>query len=284
MNQDSPREPGALIAIGGAEDKTSDSLVLGRVMSLLPPYGSEIAVITTASRVPDQVFAGYERVFGEFGASTVHHLDIQDRAAAREDANVAVAATCDLIFFAGGDQLRLTNVLGGSPLLDAIRARHKAGATIAGTSAGAAAMSSTMIYDGAAANALRKGAVKMSVGLGFVDDVVIDSHFLERGRFTRLMEVGATNPEYVGIGLGEDAAVIIRPGPVLEAVGQGLVIIVDSSELRRSNVAELADGEPVAIEHVIMHALTNGFGYDVKRRAFLDVGAGVRAAPDPEPV
>lgn len=283
MSQESPREPGALVAIGGAEDKTSDSAVLGRVMSLMPPHGGEIAVITTASTVPDQVFAGYETVFAELGARAVHHLDVQDRAAAREAANVAVASGCDLIFFAGGDQLRLTNVLGGSPLLDAIRARHTAGATIAGTSAGAAAMSSTMIYDGAAANALRKGAVKMSVGLGFVDDVVIDSHFLERGRFTRLMEVGATNPAYVGIGIGEDAAVIIRPGPVLEAVGQGLVIIVDSSQLRRSNVAELEYGEPVAIEHVIMHALTSGYGYDVERRAFLDARAAVPSAPDREP-
>jgi len=159
--------------------------------------------------------------------------------------------------------------LGGSPLLQAIRDRHAAGAVVAGTSAGAAAMSATMIYNGAAADALRKGAVKMSAGLAFVSGVVIDSHFLERGRFTRLMEVGATNPEYVGVGIGEDAGVIVHRGVVLEAIGTGHVIVVDSSSLGSSNVADLNDGEPVAVEHVVMHALTSGYGYHVRERRFI---------------
>ncbi|HUF55018.1 MAG TPA: cyanophycinase, partial [Thermohalobaculum sp.] len=136
-------------------------------------------------------------------------------------------------------------------------------------SAGAAAMSRTMIYDGSAADALRKGAVKMAGGLAFMEDVVIDSHFLERGRFTRLMEVGATNPEYTGLGLGEDAGVIVHEGNILEAVGSGHVVVVDSTEMSYSNVAELSDGMPVATAHVVMHALTHGFGYDIGRRRFL---------------
>lgn len=205
--------PGALIAIGGAEDKTSESAILQRALSFVAPDVCEVGVVTTASSYPDHVFAGYEKAFGDLGACGVHHLDVRDRAGAGDARNLETLLECGLIFISGGDQLRLTTVLGGSPFLAAIRDRRAEGAVVAGTSAGAAAMSATMIYHGAAANALRKGAVKMSVGLGFVRGIVIDSHFLERGRFTRLMEVGATNPEYVGVGLGEDAAVIIHPGP-----------------------------------------------------------------------
>jgi cyanophycinase len=258
-----------IVAIGGAEDKTSRTVILNRVLDLAPDGGREIGVITTASGIPDEVFPAYREAFVRLGATNVHHLNVRDRADARRPEHVATIERCGLVFMSGGDQLRLTHVLGGSPLLAAMRAASLRGALIAGTSAGAAAMSSTMIYNGAAADALRKGAVKMSAGLGFLDGVVIDSHFLERGRFTRLMEAGATNPEYVGIGIGEDAAVIAHDGRVLEAIGSGHVIVVDCTELNSSNVAELSDGEPVAVSHVIMHALTSGFGYDLRHRRFL---------------
>lgn len=264
------RQRGALIAIGGAEDRTADSAVLKRVLDFVTGEPFEVGVITTASRYPDDAFSAYLHAFEAFGARAVHHLDVPDREAAHDPEKAAIVGACDVLFIAGGDQLRLTNVLGGSPFLTAIRERHAEGAVVAGTSAGAAALTATMIYDGDAANALRKGAVKMAAGLAFARGIVIDSHFLERGRFTRLMEVGTTNPEYVGVGIGEDAAVVIHPGPVLEAVGPGLVIVVDSSQLRHTNVVDLEVGEPVAVEHVIMHALASGYGYDVKRRAFID--------------
>ncbi|WMS41864.1 cyanophycinase [Acuticoccus sp. MNP-M23] len=261
---------GVLVAIGGAEDKTSEAVILRRVLGLAPdPSACEVGVIATASGYPDETFATYDETFGRLGAKAVHNLDVRTRADAGRPELIEAIERCNVIFLTGGDQLRLTHILGGSPLLAAIRQRREQGAVIAGTSAGAAAMSATMIYNGHAADALRKGAVKMSSGLAFVHGVIIDSHFLERGRFTRLMEVGTTNPEYLGIGIGEDAGVIIHEGPILEAIGNGHVIIVDSSELRVSNVFELSDGEPVAVEHVIMHALTSGFGYDVRKRRFL---------------
>ena len=278
-----PPTSGALIAIGGAEDRTAESEVLKRVLDFVPDGPFEVGVLTTASRFPDDAFAAYDRAFTALGAGRVHHLDVPDRNAAHDSERAAPLEGCSLIFIAGGDQLRLTNVLGGSPFLTTMRDRHAEGAVVAGTSAGAAALTATMIYDGAAANALRKGAVKMAAGLAFARGIVIDSHFLERGRFTRLMEVGTTNPEYVGVGIGEDAAVVIHPGPVLEAVGPGLVIVVDSSQLRHTNVVDLEVGEPVAVEHVILHALTSGYGYDVKRRAFIDARtewpASTQAAP-----
>ena len=261
---------GHLFAIGGAENKQSAPAVLSKVMSLAPQGNNEVAVIATASSIPDDVLPAYERIFTHLGASRVHRLSAQTRDAADCAENVRVIESSGIIFFTGGDQLRLTSVLGGSALLAAVRERFISGAVIAGTSAGAAALCSTMIYNGNAADALHKGAVNMSAGLGFVDGLIIDTHFLERGRFTRLMEVGATNPEILGVGVGEDAAVIIHPDRVLEAIGPGHVILVDSRDLARSNVAALAMGGAVAIEHVIMHALISGHGFDIDARSYLD--------------
>lgn len=270
-NREAPR--GTLIAIGGAEDKTSNLEVLTRVFSHAPADNRSVAVIATASQIPEEVLPAYEAVFKRLGATEVYLLDVQERAAAKDAATCEAVRKAGVIFFTGGDQLRLTYVLGGSPLLQAVRARYQEGAVLAGTSAGAVALSSTMIYNGNAADALRKGAVKMSNGLGFVDGVVIDSHFLERGRFTRLMEVGATNPEYLGLGLGEDAGVIFHNGGFLEAIGPGHVVIVDSCDIGGSNVADLNDGEPVAVENVIMHALIAGHGYDRTTRTYLGAEA-----------
>jgi len=269
MNTQASTRRGFVVAIGGAEDKTSELEVLRRVFRLAPADRNVVGVLTTASGIPDEVFPAYDHAFRRLGAAEVHHLNVRDRNDARSKANVDTVAHCGTIFLSGGDQLRLTNTLGGSPVLEAIRARYAAGAVVAGTSAGAAAMSATMIYNGSAADALHKGAVNMSSGLAFVEGVVIDSHFLERGRITRLMEVGATNPEYIGVGLGEDAGVIVHDGRILEAIGTGHVIVVDSSDLRSSNVAEISDGAPVAVEHVVMHALIRGCGYDVRERRFL---------------
>ncbi len=271
---------GSLVAIGGAEDKTSGSEILQRVLQLSPESTPEVAVITTASGVPDEVFPAYDQVFTQLGAPAVHNIDVRTREEAAADGYGAILERCGTIFLTGGDQLRLTHILGGSSLLNAVRKRFREGAVVAGTSAGAAAQSATMIYEGAAADALRKGAVKMSAGFGFVEGVVIDSHFLERGRFTRLIEVGAANPEFLGIGIGEDAGAIFYDNLVLEAIGTGHVIVIDSSRLKSSNVASLSEGEPVAVEHVIMHALTSGFGYDIKGRRFLQPGEMDRADTD----
>lgn len=264
-----PATCGRLVAIGGAEDKEAELEILSRVFALAPEGHDQVTVIATASGIPDDVLPTYKAVFKRLGAKRVHTLGVRDRKEAADPQSVRQVARSGVIFFTGGDQLRLTNVLGGSDMLEAIRGRFLAGAVVAGTSAGAVALSSTMIYNGGAEDALHKGSVKMSSGLGFVDGLIIDSHFLERGRFTRLMEVGATNPEHLGVGLGEDAAAIIHPNRVLEALGSGHVILVDSRDLASSNVAELSMGEPVAIENVVMHALISGHGFDIDERRYL---------------
>lgn len=272
-NQTNPVPRGHLVAIGGAEDKTSDLEILSRAFALAPEGNTEVAVIATASAIPEELLPAYRSAFERLGATQIHALDIRDRDQAGDPDALDRIRQSGLIFFTGGDQLRLTNVLGGSPVLGAIRERHASGAVVAGTSAGAVALSATMIYNGAAADALHKGAVKMASGFGFVEGVIIDSHFLERGRFTRLMEAGATNPEQLGVGIGEDAAVIVHPHRILEAIGPGHVVIVDSWNLASSNVADVETGDPVAVENVVMHALIGGHGYDIDRRAYLDAEA-----------
>ncbi len=259
---------GALVAIGGAEDKTSRADILRRVLALSERAAPVVGVVTTASSVPDDVFDGYVSVFSQIGAHEVLDIRIRDRQDAASDVFVEMIRRSDVIFLSGGDQMRLTNVLGASLSLDTIRARREEGAVIAGTSAGAACQSRTMVYGGPADDSLRKGAVKMSAGFGLVDGVVMDTHFLERGRFSRLMEVGATNPEYLGVGLGEDAAVLFD-GDLIRAFGPGHVILVDSSRITGSNVFELEDGEAVSVQNVIMHALVAGYAYSMAGRRVL---------------
>ena len=270
MTTDPDDNYATLIAIGGAEDREQELEVLSKVFSFAPEGSDEVTVIATASGVPEEILPVYEEAFRRIGASEVHCLSAGERHDASDAESIELIRRSGVVFFTGGDQLRLTNVLGGSPMLKAIRSHYANGGVIAGTSAGAVAQSTTMIYNGGAADALHKGAVKMSSGLGFVEGIIIDSHFLERGRFTRLMEVGATNPEYLGVGLGEDAAVIIHRNRVLEAIGTGHVIIVDTRDLASSNIAELAMGEAVAIENVVMHALISGHGFDIDQRRYLE--------------
>lgn len=259
---------GPLIAIGGAEDKSSRADILRRVLTMSEKKAPVIGVITTASSIPDDVFESYRTTFCAIGAAEVLDIRIRDRTDAASEGIVEMVRRSDVIFISGGDQMRLTNILGATPALAAVRARHEEGAVVAGTSAGAACQSHTMVYGGLAGDSLRKGAVKMTAGFGLVGGVIIDTHFLERGRFSRLMEVGATNPEYLGLGIGEDSAVLFE-GDVIRAFGSGHTIVVDSSQVTGSNVFDLAEGEAVSVHNVIMHALVDGYGYSLTDRRVL---------------
>ncbi|MGR3496213.1 cyanophycinase [Citreimonas sp.] len=260
---------GALVAIGGAEDKTNEIGILRHVLALSGKPDPVVGVITTASSIPDDVFAAYDAAFRTIGAGEVLDVRVRDRRGANTPQVIEMIERLDVLFISGGDQMRLTHVFGGSDVLDTIRRRHEEeGMVIAGTSAGAACQSATMVYGGAADDSLRKGAVKMSAGFGFMDGVIIDTHFLERGRFSRLMEVGATNPEYLGVGLGEDAAAQFD-GDVIRVFGPGHVILVDSADISGSNVYDLAEGEAVAVSGVKMHALVDGYGFSLTDRRVL---------------
>src|SRR5205085_8589195 len=171
--------------------------------------------------------------------------------------------------FSGGNQLRLSSIFGGTDFLQALYHRYlNENFVIAGTSAGAMAMSNTMIYQGNSGEALLKGEVKLTTGLGFLKDVIIDSHFVKRGRFGRLAEAVASNPSCIGVGLGEDTGLLITHGVFMEAIGSGLVIIIDGHEIKHTNIADVQYGSPISIENLLVHVMAKGNGFDLKRRTF----------------
>jgi len=256
---------GKLIAIGGAEDKGTDLetgkiqrsnlnfFELGILTRIVEEAGgplSRIEVITTASMIPYEVGDNYMDAFGKIGCTNIGVMHIRNRADASNPEYFERISNCDVVMFSGGNQLRLSSTFGGTAFFDKIMDRYnnEEDFVIAGTSAGAMAMSNTMIYEGNATRAHLKGEVKITTGLGFMDDVIFDSHFEKRGRFARLAQAVAANPSCIGIGLGEDTAMLITESNKMEAIGSGLVMIVDGHDILHSNIADIPDGNPISIE------------------------------------
>jgi len=276
---------GKLIAIGGNEDKGTEPepnfqqknnlnffelQILSRIVNEAGGHDANIEVITSASSIPKEVGSNYLEAFGKLGCKNTSVMDIRNREDAKKPEMIERISKCDAVMFSGGNQLRLSSIFGGTEFLKILHDRylHESGFVIAGTSAGAMAMSNTMIYQGNSGEALLKGEVKITTGLAFIKDLIIDSHFVTRGRFGRLTQAVAANPSCLGIGLGEDTGVLITEGNYIEAVGSGLVIIIDGHGIQHSNIADLKEGCPISIENLIVHVLAKGNSYDLKRRKF----------------
>ncbi|MEA3558203.1 MAG: cyanophycinase [Candidatus Thermoplasmatota archaeon] len=264
---------GLLIAVGGNEDKEYDLFILRKIVSLAGKGNKKpvrIELITTASEVPNEVAKSYRKAFSMIDGNHLGTMHIHSREEASDPALLRRIKKADMIFFSGGDQLRITSILGGSPVLKEIRSRYfHDNIIVAGTSAGAAAMPETMIYGGTATEALLKGAVQMTAGIGLIGRVIIDSHFIKRGRFSRLMQIIASNPGHIGLGLGEDTGVVIEKGRYLKAIGSGLVVIFDGQDLRYTNITDISENEAIAIENIRVHTIVKGFGYDLMKREYL---------------
>jgi cyanophycinase len=276
---------GKLIAVGGAEDKGTDLEtgeihrnnlnffelgILRRIMEEAGGASARIEVITTASMIPTEVGDNYLGAFSKIGCENIGVMHIRNRADASNEEYLERIRECDAVMFSGGNQLRLTATFGGTEFLRIILNRFQAEPlVVAGTSAGAMAMSNTMIYEGNATRAHLKGEVKITTGLGFIDDVIIDSHFEKRGRFGRLAQAIATNPSCVGIGLGEDTGMLITDGNKMEAIGSGLVIIIDGQDIQHCNVADIPEGNPISIENMKVHFCEKGNGYTLNNRKFV---------------
>ncbi len=277
---------GKLLAIGGAEDKGTDLetgqiqrnnlnfFELGILRRIVEETGgptTRIEVITTASMIPHEVGDNYLNAFGKIGCTDIGVMHIRNRADATNEEYLERIRNCNGVMFSGGNQLRLTSIFGGTQFLEIVLKRYweEPAFLVAGTSAGAMAMSNTMIYEGNATRAHLKGEVKITTGLGFIDDVIIDSHFEKRGRFGRLAQAIAANPSCIGIGLGEDTGMLITEGNKMEAIGSGLVIIVDGHDIRHSNIADIPDGNPISIENLKVHFCEKGNGYMIKERLFI---------------
>jgi cyanophycinase len=263
------RPKGYLVAIGGNEDKQFAKDILRRVVDLPEGGSRRVALIPTASSIPAEVTDDYRQAFGKLGIEQVDVLDIQRRSEAEDREHAQSVRDCDVVYFTGGDQLRLTSLVGGTRLEEAIREHYWNGGVVAGTSAGAAAMSATMIMQGEPSQGMRKGSVSMSPGFALLPKCVLDTHFLDRGRLSRLLEVVTTNPGHIGIGVGEDTGIIVRDGVELEVIGSGVVVIVDGSDLRHTNVSDIQHTEAIAAEHLIVNTLPARYRYDLAERRYI---------------
>lgn len=264
---------GKLVIIGGAVDKgtpneeiaysKSSNLnffslgILRRIINEAKNGKSKVAVVTTASNIPEEIGIEYTKAFNKLDVKDVEILHIKTRDDANDVKYVDIANEADIVMFTGGDQLRLTSIVGGTDFIDAVRKRYSEGNfLLAGTSAGAMACSETMIYHGSSSEALLKGAVKLTSGFGFVNDIIIDTHFVKRGRIGRLFQAVAANPSVLGIGLGEDTGLLIKNNGYLEAIGSGLVIIVDGKHIKDTNIASIPDGTPISVSNFIVHVMS----------------------------
>ena len=277
---------GKLISVGGAEDKGTDLeqgfiqrnrlnfFELGILKRFIDEVGGiekRIEVITTASSIPVEVGDNYLDAFGKIGCKNIGVIDIRKREDVFVEEFINRVKNADGIMFSGGDQLRLTSIFGGTEIYNVLHERYfnEEDFVIAGTSAGAMAMSKTMIYQGKSELAHLKGEVKITTGLAFMGHVIIDSHFDKRGRFNRLAQAVASNPQCTGIGLGEDTGVIVTGGNNLEVVGSGAVVIVDGRDIRHTNITEVGMGEPIALDNLRVSIMVRGNRYLLKERKFI---------------
>lgn len=277
------RVQGHLVLIGGAEDKVYSKLILQHFFHLSGGKGSRIVVLPTASNFPD-VGELYCRIFADWGASATV-LSIENRADADSQENARLLKSATGIFLTGGDQLKITSVLGGTKVAEMLfRAYFDRGLALGGTSAGAAAMSSHMIITGQQGSIPRKGMVKMAPGLGLLDWVIIDQHFAQRERIGRLLSAIAHNPALLGIGIDEDTAIVVSPNRTFKVIGSGTVTIVDGSNIQYTNIYQLTTVKPVVLVNVTLHVLAEGFQYNFQKRKILltKVGRTDKAEAIPE--
>lgn len=263
---------GVLIAIGGHEDKSPrpgyDPEANSAPDSILRRFVDEvrgsknILVVPVASEEPEEAARDYVELFNSLGAGRVEVFDLQARAQAQHEDALRQLEEADGFMFTGGDQLRLTALLGGTPWLKRLKERftHEE-IVIAGTSAGAAAMSTPMIYQGRDNQGMLKDEIHITTGLQFMHDVAIDTHFVARGRIIRMAQIIATNPGCIGMGLEEDTAAVVREGRELEVIGNGVVTIVDGQDCTDTNIHRVEAGEPFSIRDLKVHILSCGERY-----------------------
>jgi cyanophycinase len=257
---------GWIVPIGGAENKENDRRILRRFVEASGGEDADIVVIPTASKM-HETGPRYEALFRELGAALVSVMDFDTRRDCQEPNRLERLDRATGIFFTGGNQLRLTALLGGTPVAQLIRKRNAAGVTVGGTSAGASILSEHMIAFGDEGSSVIAGSVRLAPGLGLTNRFVIDQHFRERDRLGRLITALAYNPFAIGIGLDEDTAVFIGPDEVLEVEGSGGVTVVDASEVSFSSADSVSEGQPVAVLGLKVHVLTPGTTLDLNTRA-----------------
>jgi cyanophycinase len=256
---------GWLVPIGGAENKENDRHILERFVRVCDGTAARIVVIPTASRM-HETGPRYARIFEDLGAARVTVMDFDTRRDCHEPGRLRQLEDASGIFFTGGNQLRLSTLLGGTPVAKLIRSRHARGVTVGGTSAGASILSEHMIAFGDDGASVIAGNVQLAPGLGLTNRFVIDQHFRQRDRLGRLITALAYNPFAVGIGLDEDTAAFISPQDVIEVEGSGGVTVVDANDASHSSIAEAGHGKPVCILGLRLHVLVAGATFNLHTR------------------
>ncbi|SDK04440.1 cyanophycinase [Natronincola ferrireducens] len=262
-----------LVIIGGGEDKGTDKEILKKVVELSGKHKANIAVITTATNYPLEVGEEYKRIFYDLGVDKVDTINILSRKEANQKQVLRSLDDVDCVFFVGGDQLRISSILGGTAFHNYIQNRLEEGLIVAGTSAGASMMSEVMVVEGDEEDAPRKCTVKLAPGMGFLKGVIIDQHFNQRGRIGRLLGAVAQNPYTLGIGIDEDTAIIITGEKEIRVIGSGVITIVDGKNIGYTNISEQYPDEPLAITNVNVHILPTGYRYSlINRIAIINEG------------
>jgi cyanophycinase len=246
---------GPLLIIGGHEDKDGDKVILETLAELL--QGGKLVLATVASHEPDGYFDAYQQALEGLGVTDLVELYVHERSDSGGEEALAKLEGAAGIFFTGGDQLRISSQIGDTPIERRIHDIHRSGGVIAGTSAGAAVMSETMLVKGPSGESYRIGELHMAPGLGLMRDVIIDQHFAERGRYGRLLGAVAHNPRLLGVGIDEDTALLVR-GDEGRVLGAGAVYVVDGEQASHSNIAEARSERALSIFDVRMHVLSSG--------------------------
>lgn len=276
---------GTLILIGGAEDRGNNEIAIQKrnkqfvhfeiLKELLPTKKKNkkhiLEIITTASEDPNGVMETYSHAFKEVGFNEVGYINLQSNPPAHNPEIIKRINNAHAVLFSGGNQFRLSTVIGNTDIVDVIMKRYydDPNFIVAGTSAGAMAAASLMIYEGQNDEAILKDTVKLSSGLGFINHCIIDTHFVKRARFGRLAEALLMNPSCIGIGLGEDTALTIKKGNEAQCTGSGMVIILDGRDISHTNISYAETGTPLCIENLRVHILAKGNGFLLKERKFV---------------
>lgn len=262
------RHAGHLLIIGGAEDKLRQRQILSRFASLAGGADARVVVISTASSLGDEATELYRELFRQMGIPDVRGLRPLVRDDANDPAQVAALDDATGIFMTGGNQLRLSSVIGGTLLGRAIVERHRRGAIVAGTSAGASAISTHMVAFGTSGATPKQRMTQMSAGLGLLPGVIIDQHFEQRNRIGRLLALVAQSPSLLGMGIDEDTAALVTPGGIMEVIGKGSVMIIDPARIQ-TDAYEVKRHRPMMVSGVVLHSLPPGYRFDLRKRRLM---------------
>lgn len=260
-----PRNIGRLLVIGGAEDPDEDDMkILPHFVEMCGGNSARIVVCGSPSESPDEKERTYKKLFEKIGVADVYEASVHQRHDAEDEQLLEAARHATGIFFTGGDQLRLTALIAGTPFGDLVRDRLWTDKlVVAGTSAGAAAMGSTMLTAGSNKGTVRRTDISLAPGLGYWRDTVVDTHFAQRGRISRLLTIFGQNPQVLGIGVDENTAIEVTPGKEFRVVGDGACFVIDGA-VTHSNAPEVSEDEVLALTDSLLHVLPEGYRFDLQ--------------------